>query len=84
MQKGFTSNRAAPICSKPLRVKILRSENRTITTDTIHDTTDTVQIDTVTHVLHERGRISMTGDKATNGVLDLAGHFFSLFLVSVF
>jgi hypothetical protein len=55
-------------------------ENRTIATDTIHDSTDAIEADTLSHVLHKRGRISMTGDKAANGILNLDGHFFSLFL----
>ena len=76
MQKGFTSNRAAPICSKPLRVKILRSENRTITTQAIHDSADTVQVDTLTHILNKHGRISMASNQPAKSVLDLAGHLF--------
>jgi hypothetical protein len=55
-------------------------ENRTIATDTVHDPSDTIEADTFAHVLNERGRISMTGDKAANGILNLDGHFFSLFL----
>lgn len=50
-------------------------ENRTIPTNTIHDSANTIQAYTLTHMLHERGRVSMTGDKATNGILYLDGHF---------
>ena len=59
-------------------------ENRSITTNTIHDPTDTVQADTFTHMLHKRGGISMTGNQPANRVLHLNCHFFSLFLFPVF
>lgn len=70
------------ILSNILRVSILYAclENRTITTNTIHDATDTVQIDTFAHILHERGRVSMASNQPANNVLHLDRHFFSLLL----
>jgi len=56
------------------------SENRTIPTNTIHDSTYTVQHNTLSHMSHKRSRIPMMGNKPTHGVLNLNGHFHSLFL----
>jgi hypothetical protein len=50
-------------------------ENRTITTDTVHDSTDAIETDTLAHVLHERGRISVASNQPANRILDLACHF---------
>jgi hypothetical protein len=58
-------------------------ENRAITTDTVHDPANAIEADTLAHVLNERCGISMTGDKATNNVLNLDGHFFFPLLFSI-
>jgi hypothetical protein len=52
-------------------------ENRTITTDTVHDPADAIEADTLTHMLNKGGRISMASNKAADRILNLDGHLIS-------
>ena len=59
------------------------SQNRTITTDTIDDSPETVQIDTIAEILHKHSGVAMMNGKATDNVLDLSGHFLFLLCASI-
>jgi hypothetical protein len=59
-----------------------RLENRAIATDTVVYAADTVQADTLAHMLDERSGIAVVSNKAADGVLYLNGHLFSFSLIS--
>ena len=50
------------------------SDDRTITTDTIHDSADAVEYHPLAKMLHELGRVAMASDKSADRMLHLWSH----------
>ena len=64
-------------CTASTETEQMFLQDCSVSSDTVHDPTDTVQADTIAHVLNEFGGISVMGFQASKSVFNLNRHFLS-------